>query len=107
MMLRTASIAEQDIVQAALWLDEQQWGTGAEFLATIRDLSASISASPFSCPTLDLSGVQFKLKLRWRQVGRFPYLAVFTVENNEVVIVVVAHNRRDLETILRERVGVK
>ncbi len=107
MMVRTAGIAEREIVQAAMSLDQQQWGTGAEFLAAVDDLATSIDAAPLSCPTVDLTGPPLRSVVRWRHVGRFPYLALFTVENEGVVVVAVVHNRRDVETILRQRIGLK
>jgi hypothetical protein len=106
MLLRTASIAEQDIVEAALWLDQQPWGSGADFLVAVRETASAIAQAPLACPTLVLSETPFKSTLRWRSIGRFPYLAIFTFEKHEILIVGVLHNRRDLETILRARVGI-
>src|SRR5437868_1543252 len=106
MQLRTASVAEQDIVGASLWLDQQQLGSGDEFQVAMIETAASIACAPLACPTFVAERTPFKSTLRWRAVGRFPYLAIFTVENDEVLIVAVLHNRRDLEAILRQRVGI-
>lgn len=105
MSLRTASIAEQDIVAAAMWLDQQRRGHGAAFLDKVSETAASIAQAPLTCPTLVFENTVFKSPLRWRSVGHFPYLAIFTCEHSEILIVGVLHNRRDLETILRARVG--
>jgi plasmid stabilization system protein ParE len=105
MSLRTASIAEQDIVDAATWVDQQQRGKGSTFLNEVRETAAAIVQAPLACPTLLFGQTVFKSPLRWRSVGHFPYVAIFTYEQGEVLIVGVLHNRRDLETILRARVG--
>jgi hypothetical protein len=105
MLLNTASAAEQDIISAALWLDQQQCGTGADFLAAIDETTKAITLAPLACPTLVFENTSFKKTIRWRSIGRFPYLALFTAEET-ILIVGVLHNRRDLESILRARVGI-
>jgi len=57
MLLRTASIAERDITESALWLDAQQPGLGDDFLAAVQAAFADISRMPAACPTLDLPGL--------------------------------------------------
>jgi plasmid stabilization system protein ParE len=106
MLLRTASIADTDVTESALWLERQQAGLGADFLAALRETFAEIRQSPLACPTLDLPGVTFKSSLRWRSVGKFPYLAIFTIQGDEILIIAVLHAHRDLEAMLRSRVGV-
>jgi plasmid stabilization system protein ParE len=106
MLLRTASIAERDIIDASLWLDQQQFGSGADFQAAMHETAASITQAPLACPTLIFAGTHFRKTLRWRFVGRFPYLAVFSVNGDEILIVAVLHKQRDVESILRARVGI-
>ena len=107
MLLRTASIADRDIVESALWLDRQQPGLGDDFLASVNATFAEIGRQPLACPTLNLPDVNFKSVLRWHSIGRFPHLAIFTVQADEILVVAVAHGHRDLETILRLRVGIQ
>lgn len=107
MLHRTASIAERDMVEAALWLNQQKLGAAADFMAAVRREIDTIIAAPFSCTTLLFEGVAFSSQLRWRAVSKFPYVIVFSVENGEILILGVLHNRRDIETILKSRVGTK
>jgi plasmid stabilization system protein ParE len=93
--------------ESALWLDAQQPGLGDDFLAAVQAAFADISRSPTGCPTLDLPGIPLKSALRWHSIGRFPHLAIFTVQGNDILVVAVLHGHRDLESILRSRVGIK
>jgi toxin ParE1/3/4 len=103
--LRTTSIADADVVDSALWLDREQAGLGSVFVDAVEAVFQSIVTAPLACPTFNLPSVQFKSSLRSKLVGRFPYLVIFTLQGNEVVIVGVLHMHRDLESILRSRVG--
>jgi hypothetical protein len=105
MALRTASVAERDIVESALWLDQQQAGLGSDLLTAVEETLAEIERRPLACPTLSLSGATFKSQLRWLTVGRFPYLAIFTVSGDDILVVAILHAHRDLESILRARIG--
>lgn len=57
-------------------------------------------------PHTATGSVTFKLELRWAHVGRFGYLAIFHVTADEIVVIAVVNAHRDLESILRGRVGV-
>jgi toxin ParE1/3/4 len=105
MVLRLASVAERDMVESALWLDEQQVGLGSEFLSAVQDTIAEIVERPLACPVFDTPNVVFKLPLRWMATGRFPYLVIFTVQADEIAVVAILHAHRDLETVLASRVG--
>jgi hypothetical protein len=106
MQLRTASIADKDVVDCALWLDRQQIGLGNDFIKAVDKAFNEIRQMPLACPTLGFSGLQLRSELRWLAVERFGHLVVFSVKHEEIVVVAVAHPRQDLETILRVRVGV-
>jgi hypothetical protein len=72
MVLRTTSVAERDVVESALWLDQQRPGLGGDFLAEVEAAFAHIRKSPNACPTLDIPGDSFRSVLRWQSIGRFP-----------------------------------
>jgi hypothetical protein len=86
MKLRTASIAERDIVDASLWLDQQQFGSGADFQLAVRETAAAIAQAPLACPTLVVGDVRFRSTLRWRSVGRFPYVAILRPSYAHVLV---------------------
>ena len=107
MNLHTASPADNDVVEAAVWFERQQSGLGDDFLNDVEAAFEQMQQAPLVCPTLQLEGVAFKLELRWTHVGRFGYLAIFHVVGDEIVIVAVVSAHRDLESILRARVGIR
>jgi hypothetical protein len=107
MRLRTTSAADADVVNAAVWFERQQLGLGDDFLTDVDAVFAAIEQAPQASPTLQLEGVTFKLDLRWSRAGRFSYLVVFHVAGDEIVIDAVIQAHRDLEAILRARVGVQ
>lgn len=106
MNLRTASAADQD-VDTAVWFERQQFGMGDDFLTDVEEAFAQVRQAPLACPTLQFEGVVFKVDLRWTHVGRFEYLVIFQVAVDEIVILAVVNAHRDLERILRARVGIR
>jgi hypothetical protein len=104
--IRTTSIADADVAESALFLEQTQPGLGSTFLDAVDATFASIVAAPLACPTIVLPDIKFKFPLRFKQVDRFPYRVIFTVVTDEAAVVSVLHSNRDLEFILRARVGV-
>jgi len=102
--LRTTSIADRDIVESAVWF-EQQLGFGLPFLDALDKVLEDIRRRPLSCPTLVFPGRTLKAQLRWLALGRFPRLVIFQVTDEEVVLYGVLHPHRDLESILVARIG--
>jgi plasmid stabilization system protein ParE len=105
--LRTASKADRDIVDEALSLKQREPSLAADFLDEVDATLAEIVRHPLRCPTFLLPEVNLKVSLRWRQIGRFPHVAIFEVTHDEVVIYAVVHPHRDLEALLIERIGVQ
>jgi hypothetical protein len=104
--LRIASIADGDIVDGGVWFERQRPTLGGDFLDAVQAALDEITQSPLACPTLILPGLRFKAPLRWLGLGRFPYLVIFEVTDDEIVIYAVVNSHRDLENLLRERIGV-
>jgi hypothetical protein len=102
---RTTSIADSDVAEAALWLEGQQLGLGTTFVDAIDSTFRQIRSAPLACPTFVLANVNFKAALRSRYIEGFSHQAIFTVQSDEVVVVAVLHPHRDVESILRSRVG--
>ena len=107
MKIRTSSIADVDVAEAALWLEQQQSSLGAAFLEAVDKTFAQIVSRPLACPTFVSSKFTFKSPLRSAAIGTFEYRAIFIVQADEVQVVAVWHAHRDLDTILSARVGVK
>jgi hypothetical protein len=105
MSVRTASIAERDIVQAALWLEQKEIGLGARFLASVDETFNVIEQMPLACPTLTMEGVALKSVARWISLRGFPHLVFFIVDGSDILVIGVLHPHQDLETILSDRLG--
>ena len=105
MQLRLASIAERDIRDYALWLDQKQNGLGHDFVLAVEATLADIRRMPRACPGLHLADFSVDFELRWLTVGRFPYKVVFQLTHDEIFVLGVLHPHRDLDAILRSRLG--
>jgi plasmid stabilization system protein ParE len=81
--------AEAELLAAAEWYDDEA-GLGADFLAEVRAFSARITDAPESFPP----DPEIE-EVRRARVRRFPYSLVFTVHDEEVFILAVAHVRRE------------
>ncbi len=58
--LRTASRADRDIIDEAVWFEQKQCGLGADFLDAVDRLLTEIVRRPLSCPTLTIPGIRLK-----------------------------------------------
>lgn len=80
--------AEAELGEAAEWYEARGIGLGAEFLRAIDMAIASIGRNPFGYQTV--FGDVRRALLR-----RFPYSVIYSVIDNEIVIVACIHGRRD------------
>jgi plasmid stabilization system protein ParE len=103
--LRVASVADQDTIRCAVWLEEQRVDLGNDFVDALERALVEIAERPNACPTLVLEGIQFKCPLRWLRLGRFPHVVIFESRSDEILVIAVAHPHQDLETLLRARIG--
>ena len=94
--LRLTSAAEQDLLEAIKWHDEQQRGLGNEFLRNVDATLAKIARNPFQYQQLHHS-------IRRGLVPRFPYGVFFLVEKKRIVVLAVFHVRRD-PTVWQSRI---
>jgi hypothetical protein len=107
MRVRLVSIAEQDVAEAAEWFESQQAGLGNDFLDDLEKTRRDIAKRPGACPAIILGNTSLKVPLRSVRVGRFSHILVFAVMNEEITIYAVVHPHRDLDSLMRERVGVR
>jgi hypothetical protein len=103
--LRTTSIADMDVAEAGLWMEQQQAGLGATFLEAVERTFAQIVSRPLSFPTFVSSKFVFKSALRSATVDSSAYRVIFSVQSDELIVVAVLHPHRDLDTILSTHVG--
>jgi plasmid stabilization system protein ParE len=105
--LRTTSIANTDIAEAALWLKQQRPGLADAFLNAVEGAFKQIVSAPLACSTFVSPSVRFRITERTKIVGRFAYRIIFSLQADEVIVVAVAHAHRDLDEIVRDRVAAE
>ncbi|CAN5224694.1 type II toxin-antitoxin system RelE/ParE family toxin [soil metagenome] len=86
-----ASIEIQDAFD---YYEEQQVGLGAYFIKTLYNRLESICKRPASCPLIYNS-------YRQAVVSKFPFVVVYEIENNTVVVYSVFHTSRDPDTKIK------
>jgi plasmid stabilization system protein ParE len=79
--------AEQEMLEAAQYYQEQASGLGLDFLLEVERAVHSIAQSPHTWPVLEG-------ELRRRLIRRFPCGILYRVDPEAVVIVAVAHLRK-------------
>lgn len=79
-----------DVIDAANWYDARSTGLGDAFVANVRDAVAAIVADP-------LSFARTPLGLRFARVKRFPYLVLFDVSDEQLLLLHVVHGARSVQ----------
>lgn len=80
--------AEDDMLEAYIWYEQQNPGLGEEFLESLDKASLAIVQNP------DTYRIRYKKKVRAFVVERFPYLILYTLEKNEVNVIAVFNTSR-------------
>ena len=94
MIIHVLDAAEAEYREAAHWYDARQPGLGFEFVDEIERAFQEIQGDPTRHPLLEtLPAIQ--PGFRRYVLQRFPYYVVFTILPDELLIVAVAHARRD------------
>jgi toxin ParE2 len=87
MNIRFLEPARIELDDAVDWYEMEQRGLGSRFLTEIRSVLKRISVFPDSC-TVIAPG------LRRCLTRKFPYMLVYGLENDTVIIIAVAHMHR-------------
>lgn len=85
--------AQAEGVEVAGWYDEQAPGQGSRFSESLRNAIDRIKSSPETLPRLE-TYVGEKDVRRYLLDG-FPYLVIFTIQPQDVLVVAVMHAKRD------------
>jgi toxin ParE1/3/4 len=80
--------AEADLADARSWYDAQRPGLGDELLDCVGETFDRLRQTP------ELFGKVFK-NLRATKVRRFPYLAVYRIDEDQITVLAVYHTSRD------------
>lgn len=89
-------LAEQDLLDAQRWYEDQRPGLGDEFRSTADDLIRRIVERPRLYP-------EVYRKVRRAVLRRFPYLLYYVLSRDAVVVLACLHSKRD-PALIRSRV---
>ena len=85
--VRLRDEADHDLVEAAIWYEQQQAGLGHEFLDAVVSTFESIGAAPFSFPELHRN-------TRRAVVSRFPFAVFYQVKDLNIIVIALMHGSR-------------
>lgn len=80
--------AEIELEDAHRWYEARRPGLGREFRASVKDVLDSISQFPRMYPIAHM-------QIRKAQVRHFPYNIYYILDDGVIVIVSIAHQRRN------------
>src|SRR5438874_2093753 len=86
--VRFTKEALNDFEESAIWYNKRKDNLGTEFITAVESKIEFISDNPESFPFKYLDRRSVSLK-------RFPFHIVFLVEDEDVIILAVAHHKRD------------
>ncbi|MGD0023740.1 MAG: type II toxin-antitoxin system RelE/ParE family toxin [Xanthobacteraceae bacterium] len=87
--------ARLQIAEATDWYDSQTPGRGDDFLRLIEDTIESVCRNPYQYQVL-------RGDLRRAVLRRFPYLIIYAVSEDEVIVLRCVHAHRDPRRWLSE-----
>lgn len=79
--------AEVEMIEAAMYYEEQAGELGNLFLSTLEDAVSNICANPKAWPIISRD-------IRKRIVSRFPYSILYRIDYRDIVILAIMHQRR-------------
>ena len=88
MTIRLISCAEEELVGAVTYYNEQRPGLGYEFAAEVQNTLGRISAFPEAWPPLSL-------QTRRCITNRFPYGVIYQVRKDFILVVALMHLSKD------------
>lgn len=79
-----------DIREAADWYDQRTLGLGDAFVATSKETVQKIIENPQNHSSTDIG-------IRYRKMSRFPYIVLFDVVDDELLMLGVLHTARSID----------
>lgn len=92
--LRWFPQAYDDLRNARDWYEEQSAGLGADFVAEFWQTVAAIDRFPLTPRVLEIDGSDEQLR-RWHFGASWPFSILYLVEDDLLIFVAVAHDRRN------------
>ena len=88
MNVRFLTFTQQEIDEAITWFDERAEGQGIAFLDELDRVVHLIRAFPLASPEIEPD-------IRRCLFARFPYSLVYGIDEDTIVVIAVAHSRRE------------
>ena len=95
MKLRVLSLAETDVMEAALWYENRQSGLGLTFWSAVDVAYRRISANPESFSLWEDNSLA--RPIRRMVLKQFPYVIYFEMQKTELLVVAVSHACRSAD----------
>lgn len=92
MRLRMLAAARREGQEAARWYEGRRAGLGHEFLDTLAQALESIEAEPLKYARWET--IRTRREVRCCQLSGFPYLVIYEIRTDEIVVLAVAHGHR-------------
>ncbi len=89
---RVLKEAEEELREAMLYYEQQREGLGADFYECVNEAISAIAQEPLRFPVYE--GRPLKREFRRARVARFPYIVIFEIQQNETIVIAVAHTSR-------------
>jgi toxin ParE1/3/4 len=93
MKLRVLAEARKETERAAEWYDEQRLGLGEDFLQELESVYTNIEDHPHRPLRITIAGLEER-EFHRVILRRFPYKVIYEVDDDEIVVLAVAHARR-------------
>jgi toxin ParE2 len=85
--VRFLTLAQHEVDEAVVWIDERAEGKGILFLDELDRVVRLVKAYP-------LASTEIEPEIRRCLFARFPYSLIYGIEDDTIVVVAVAHSRR-------------
>lgn len=92
MELRLLDEAREEMRQSAHWYDDQREGLGDDFLDEVHGAFERIEEHPKRHKRVDVDDSE--REVRRVLLKRFPFLVVYEIRAEEIIVVAVAHGKR-------------
>lgn len=87
MIINLLQEAEEELIKAASFYEQQQSGLGIEFIREVRRTFNLISGSP-------KAAARVRKEIRRRLVRRFPFSVLYQEVEDSIQVIAIAHQRR-------------
>lgn len=99
--LRLLELAKREAHEAGRWYERRQTGLGRRFLRVLHDVLLRIEQHPLHYPHLET--LPEDVPIRRAVTKKFPYVVIYEMRADEIVVLAVAHAKRRPNYWLRRR----